>query len=271
MDQELASRITEGQGLLEQLTALQEQERRTWSIMPDIVTLRDKYYTWNEYNEQLLRSRFSTPKLANSYRTFSAVGGDLSEQQRLTMLERDINRQLRKLGSVRQQLGLYKAPATSASEDGSVRPTIGDKIFIVHGHDSDIKLQTAQFIERITGKRPIILHEQADSGRTVIEKFEAHASEAGFAIILLTADDEGKAKGAANLNPRARQNVVLEFGYFMAKLGRGRVVALHEAGVELPSDVSGVLYKSLAGNWHTGLAQELKAANIEIDFSRLFS
>ena len=116
----------------------------------------------------------------------------------------------------------------------------------------------------------MILHEQAASGRTIIEQFEKHASEAGFAVILLTADDEGKAKGAAQINSRARQNVVLEFGYFMAKLGRDRVVALHEAGVELPSDVSGVLYKSLAGNWHTDLARELKAAGIEIDYSKLF-
>jgi predicted nucleotide-binding protein len=100
----------------------------------------------------------------------------------------------------------------------------------------------------------VIPHEQADSGRTIIEKFEEHASDAGFAIVLPTADDLGKAKDATRLNPRARQNVVLEFGYFMAKLGRGRVVALHEAGVELPSDATGVLYKSLAGtgtqSWH---------------------
>ena len=147
---------------------------------------------------------------------------------------------------------------------------LGDTVFIVHGHDGDIKLQVAEFVEKVTGKRPVILHEQADAGQTIIEKFEKHASEAGFAIILLTADDEGRKKSAASLNPRARQNVVLEFGYFMAKLGRGRVVALHEAHVELPSDVSGVLYKSLAGNWHTGLAQELKAAGIDIDFSKLF-
>lgn len=55
----------------------------------------------------------------------------------------------------------------------------------------------------------------------------------------------------------------------MAKLGRGRVVAIHEADVELPSDVSGLLYKSLSGNWHTELAREL-AAHIEIDFSKLY-
>ena len=157
----------------------------------------------------------------------------------------------------------------SATQAGSENPQIGDKTFLVHGHDGDTKLQVAEFIERITGERPVILHEQADSGRTIIEKFEEHASEAGFAIILLTADDVGKAKGADQLNPRARQNVVLECGYFMAKLGRGRVVALHEAGVELPSDVTGVLYKSLAGNWHTELAREIKAAKIDVDFSNL--
>ena len=177
---------------------------------------------------------------------------------------------MRKLDSIRNQLRLYKSTEILIGDD-KLSPRFGDKIFIVHGHDGSIKLQVAEFVERITGERPVILHEQADSGRTIIEKFEEHASEAGFAIILLTADDEGKAKGATHLNPRARQNVVFEFGYFMAKLGRGRVVALHEAGVELPSDVIGVLYKSLAGNWYTELAREIKAADIEIDFSRIFN
>lgn len=271
VDQELASRIIEGQGLLEKVAVLQEQERVRWSIRKEFEALRDEYYTWNDYNEQLLRSRFSTTKLADLYRSLGAVGGDGSERQRLTWLERDINRQLRKLDSVQRQLNLYNPPAISASQDGAVSRRIGDKIFIVHGHDGDTKLQVTEFVERVTGERPVILHEQADSGRTIIEKFEEHASDAGFAIILLTADDLGKAKGAAQLNPRARQNVVLEFGYFMAKLGRSRVVALYEAGVELPSDVTGVLYKSLAGNWHTELARELKAADIEIDFSRIFN
>jgi predicted nucleotide-binding protein len=113
------------------------------------------------------------------------------------------------------------------------------------------------------------LHEQPDSGRTIIEKFEDHASEAGFAVVLLTADDVGRARDETTLNPRARQNVVLELGFFIGRLGRGRVVALHEAGVELPSDLSGVLYKPLAGNWHTALAGELRAAKIEVDLGKL--
>ena len=208
--------------------------------------------------------------MADGYRSSGFGGGSGNVHEELSRLERDVNHQLRKLGSIRQQLGLYKSVEISAKGDGSFSPYLGDKIFLVHGHDGNTKLQVAEFAERITGERPVILHEQADSGRTVIEKFEKHASEAAFAIILLTADDVGKAKDATQLNPRARQNVVLECGYFMAKLGRGRVVVLYEAGVELPSDVSGVLYKSLAGNWHTELARELKAAGIEIDFSKIF-
>jgi len=141
----------------------------------------------------------------------------------------------------------------------------GPGIFLVHGHDSAMKLEVADFIERITGRRPVILHEQADQGRTIIEKFEDHASEAGFAIILLTADDEGGVRGTGRLNPRARQNVVLEFGFFIGKLGRSRVVALYEDGVELPSDLQGVLYKKLSGNWQMELTEELSAAGISVE------
>jgi len=268
MDQELAGRHARGGSLLVEVDAA--RARSQWPDRTNVEAIRADFYTWDEYNEQLLRSRFSTRKVADGYRLFGVGGGSGNAQEELAWVERDINHQMRKLDSIHQQLSLYKS-AETATRNGSMSLHLGDKIFIVHGHDGDTKLQVAELVERITGERPVILHEQADSGRTVIEKFEEHASEAGFAIILLTADDEGKAKGATQLNPRARQNVVFEFGYFMAKLGRGRVVAIHEAGVELPSDVSGVLYKSLAGNWHTELARELKAAGIEIDFSKLFS
>jgi predicted nucleotide-binding protein len=276
MDMELEGRIAQGQELVKQIQARQGYVRRGLATLgagqppeiypPSNVALRDKCILWDEYNVQLLRSRFSTGRLASEYRTTNWFG----QAKELGVLADRVKRKVWKLGAIRERLSLYESVEKLAIRDGSVSPYISDKIFIVHGHDGDTKLQVAEFVERITGERPVILHEQADSGRTVIEKFEEHASEAGFAIILLTADDAGKAKNAPQLNLRARQNVVLEFGYFMAKLGRSRVVALYEAGVELPSDVSGVLYKSLAGNWHTGLAQELKAAGIEIDFSKLF-
>lgn len=268
MDQELESQVSQGTELLERAAELNS---RGWPTYSGHVVLRDDYDDWDQHNEQLLRVRFSTEKLANGYMERTSSSVPTNESAKLSFLKHGIEVKLRRLGSIRKRLELYQPVTISTSKDGSVSPRVGGKIFIVHGHDGDTKLQVARLIERITGERPVIFHEQADSGRTIIEKFEELASEAGFAIILLTADDEGNAKGATQLNPRARQNVMLEFGYFMAKLGRGRVVALHEAGVELPSDVSGVLYKSLAGNWHTELARELKAAGIDIDFSKLFS
>ena len=155
------------------------------------------------------------------------------------------------------------------SANGSEATVLGTKVFMIHGYDGDAKLQVAEYLEQVTGESPVILHEQADAGQTIIEKFEAHASEAGFAVVLLTADDLGKAKGATDLWPRARQDVVLEFGFFIGRLGRSRVVALYETGVELPSDLNGVLYKPLTGNWHAELATELRAAGIDADLGKL--
>ena len=282
MDQELADRVIEGAKLLDMATDLMVQLDQNKSVYAGYLTLREKFLQWDTFNEELLSDRFSTGESGLPYRReFVRLAKLTAEKEDVGRLSHIIRLQLLGLSELRDRLGFYKSPeapvswpkpaATPLSQEGQLTSRPGDKIFIVHGHDGETKLLVAEFIERITGKRPVILHEQADSGRTVIEKFEEHASGAGFAIILLTADDEGREKGAASLNPRARQNVVLEFGYFMAKLGRSRVVAIHEADVELPSDVSGLLYKSLSGNWHTELARELEAAKIDVDFSKLFS
>lgn len=97
---------------------------------------------------------------------------------------------------------------------------LSQKIFIVHGHDEGARQTVARFIERI-GFKAIILSEQANQGRTVIEKIEAHG-DVGFAVVLLTPDDIG-GKDADSLRPRARQNVLLELGYFIGLLGRKHV------------------------------------------------
>jgi hypothetical protein len=102
----------------------------------------------------------------------------------------------------------------------------------------------AGFLERL-GLESVILHEKPNEGQTVIEKIEAH-SDVGFAVVLLTPDDVGAAKAdAARLQTRARQNVVLELGYFVGKLKRSRVCALYTSGVQIPSDFSGILYVEL--------------------------
>ena len=118
----------------------------------------------------------------------------------------------------------------------------------------------------------MILHEQANLGRTIIEKFEEHA-QVGFAVALLTPDDVGSLKEEkTNLKSRARQNVIFEFGYFIGKLGRKRVCALVKGDVEKPSDYDGVLYISLndSGGWEMRLIKELKTAGFDVDANRAF-
>ncbi len=145
---------------------------------------------------------------------------------------------------------------------------ISDKVFIVHGHDELLKVRVARFIEKL-GLKPIILHEQANQGHTIIEKIEAN-TDVGFAIILYTEDDVGKSKKeeSKNLNYRARQNVVFEHGYLIAKLSRSRIAPLVSGKVEMPSDISGVVYIESA-NWQIDIAKEMKAAGYAIDFNKV--
>lgn len=141
------------------------------------------------------------------------------------------------------------------------------KVFIVHGHDEALKHSVARIVEK-QGLEAIILSEKTNQGKTIIEKFEAH-SDVGGAICLFTADDMGKAKAETTENPRARQNVVFEAGYFMGKLGRNHVVMICEAGVEIPGDLSGVVYTSKS-DWKTDVLKELKAMGYSIDMNKLF-
>jgi hypothetical protein len=123
--------------------------------------------------------------------------------------------------------------------------------FIVHGHDDSAKLELKNYLQNtLHFVEPIILHEQPNMGRTVIEKFEDHASSACLAFVLLTPDDyAASAEDSNDLKRRARQNVILELGWFLGKLGRsgGRVILLHRGPLELPSDLDGVVYIDISG------------------------
>jgi predicted nucleotide-binding protein len=153
-----------------------------------------------------------------------------------------------------------KTEATSATRTAK-------QVFIVHGHDGEAKESVARFLSTI-GFTPIILHEQPNKGRTIIEKVEAF-SEVGFAVVLLTPDDEGKAKSATQVEPRARQNVLFELGYFIGCLGRDRVCALLRDEVSIPSDFDGVVWTKMdSGNgWKQALGKELEASGYEIDWN----
>ena len=140
------------------------------------------------------------------------------------------------------------------------------KVFIVHGHDSALKHEMARLIEK-QNIEAIILSEQENRGATVIEKIEEH-SNVDAAICLFTSDDLGKEKNDSDLNYRARQNVVFETGYFMAKLKRENVILIAERGVELPSDLQGVMYTH-TDEWKFKVLRELRAIGYNIDLNKL--
>jgi predicted nucleotide-binding protein len=155
--------------------------------------------------------------------------------------------------------------ATLPSPEASAE-TGQPRIFLVHGRDDAAKETVARFLERLN-LRVVILHEQPNEGRTLVEKFEAH-SNVDFAVVILTPDDSGHAASEPeNKMPRARQNVVFELGYFYGLLRRSRVCALHTSGIELPSDLHGVAYVPFEKDWKLLLAREIKAADIPVDLN----
>ncbi|MWA21185.1 hypothetical protein GPJ57_25665 [Burkholderia pseudomallei] len=159
-------------------------------------------------------------------------------------------------------------PVAKLAVTASARP----RVFIVHGHNLAAKYEVQAMLGRL-GLDGVILDEQAGRGDTIIEKFEREADAVAFAVVLLTPDDKGGVVTARadQLKPRARQNVILELGYFAAKLGRGRVCALRQGAVEIPSDYNGVQYLDYdgAGAWKTSLARELRTAGLPVDMNHL--
>ncbi len=159
--------------------------------------------------------------------------------------------------SLEEQLEEYSSHSSVEQASPELTGAPSRKVFVVHGHDAGAREAVARFLEKI-GFEPIILHEQANEGRTIIEKIEAHGN-AGFAVVLLTPDDEGCQKGATPFS-RARQNVLLELGYFVGRLGRKHVCALKRGDLELPSDFGGIVYEAYdGGGWKQALGRELQA------------
>ncbi|EOS20539.1 hypothetical protein C804_06293 [Lachnospiraceae bacterium A4] len=141
------------------------------------------------------------------------------------------------------------------------------KVFIVHGHDGELKESIARLIER-QGIKAIILNEQTNRGATIIEKFERN-SEVAAAICLFTKDDMGKAMNDTDYQARARQNVVFEAGYFMGKLGRKHVIMIADEDIEIPSDLQGVVYTN-SSYWQVEVLKELKEIGFCIDMNKAF-
>lgn len=248
---------------------------------PEQLKLLDKeYQLWDDFNKELIK-KYIVPReneysdkylnVSPSYKTVSdamkmaqlhmgpnALGTKNEIRDRVAILERLIN-----------ILDFLEQENSQDIIDQPNQDVMNNKIFIVHGHDEAVRLHVTRTIEQL-GLEPIVLHEQANSGLTIIEKFETN-SDVGFAIILLTPDDVGNVKTSTDMNPRARQNVIFEMGYFVAKLGRNKVFNLYSEGVELPSDLSGILYTPYDSSkgWQLKLVRELKQAGYNIDANNL--
>jgi predicted nucleotide-binding protein len=267
---ELSDRIKIGEGLhLQEVTSYD-----------DLHALKESFYSWSSYNRELLKQSFNNP--ANSYYkeyTYSGIiiGSSVDNRPILSQLvkeeKNDINKYLTRLKRIYEKVDLLKTEYNDEiqfKEEEKIPTNSFTEVFIVHGHDELAKTETARFIEKL-GLQAIILHEQASSGKTIIEKIENYTN-VGFGIVLYTPCDVGSKKGEEdNLKSRARQNVVFEHGYLIGKIGRENVCALVKDNIEIPNDISGVVYVSMDEYkaWHYKIAKELKNSGYEIDMNKI--
>ena len=176
---------------------------------------------------------------------------------------------VRDLETTKKEFERYIDDFEDVSTNANVKNyiSVNNKVFIVHGHDGELKEKVARRLEQ-QGIEAIILSEQANRGKTIIEKIEAY-SDVHVAIALFTQDDIGVAKKEkGNEKYRARQNVIFEAGYFMGYLGRENVIMITEENLEIPGDLSGMVYTT-KDNWEFEMLKELNAAGMKIDMNKL--
>jgi predicted nucleotide-binding protein len=242
----------------------------------EIEALRDMFFTWGEYTSTLLQNSFEVKGVLtlspNNEFTASDIdiidlkfGAPKTPEHIRMAVTSTLDKKLRVLESIRGRLNIWAQTPTPIAREIS-----GEAIFLVHGHDHGAREFVRGFLERCTSREIIVLDEKAGGGADILGKLLTHAQKAAYAVILLTGDDEGRAIGAGDLQPRARQNVILELGLFIGLLGRERVIALYEPGVEIPSDYLGVTYVELDRNkaWRIGLVSELRVAGIEASIDK---
>jgi predicted nucleotide-binding protein len=167
-------------------------------------------------------------------------------------------------GSMRRTFEADMAPEPTYAK--LTLPTQRNKVFLAHGHDATTRMLVERFIEKM-GLETIVLANQPGQSMTIIEKFEKYAAEVNYAVIVITPDDVGGLQPGLTANAqqeRARQNVIFELGFFVGRLGRGKICLLRKGNVEMPSDLHGVSDISIGegSSWSFKLADELRAAEI---------
>lgn len=250
------------------------QRRSDW-IQEALDQFRIDVQVWHSYSAELLRSIFTNSQF---YAEFNYFAGNVFKA--LTTLPEEwegdkysLRQRITRLKSIKKRLPLLEmdlSPTANNSATKTGASMNNRAVFLVHGHHEESKQSVARLIEKLD-LEAVILDEQTSAGKTIIEKFEHH-SDVEFAVVLLTPDDVGASNSeSANLKARARQNVVLELGYFIGTLGRDRVAILCVPGVELPSDISGLLpiEYDKSGSWKFRLAREMQVAGLRVDLNEV--
>lgn len=271
------SKVEFNNGLDERITIGEELYNRPVKTQAEFTKNKQDFYSWSDYNSEYLKQAFN--KENNEYRKsyndagsfFGVISGGTSLAQELIDFKEKIDKKVSNLKRLRAKTDLLKSSSVEAVVSKTdVVKLDKSQVFIVHGHDEEAKSKTARFIEKL-GLKPIILHEQASSSKTVIEKIETY-SNVGFGIVLYTPCDIGaKDEENPNLKNRARQNVVFEHGFLIGKIGRQNVCALVKGEIETPNDISGVVYvkMDIDDAWHLKIARELKNSGYEIDMNKV--
>lgn len=221
-------------------------------------------------NNEIIDIRYTLSKLDEWYSENQRYIQDnefVTNSRSHIKIEKDIQTYLKEINDYEETSHI------KADRDGFMELNIDkNKVFIVHGHDSEAKTEVARFVEKL-GLEAIILHEQASSGNTIIEKIEEY-SNVGFGIVIYTPCDVGNSvRNKEKLNSRERQNVVFEHGYLIGKIGRKNVCALVKGDIETPNDISGVVYINMDSNkaWQTHILKEMKKQGYQIDANVLFN
>ena len=259
---------------------LKKQIKKAEELLVNRPIITSDHTAWNNTTRDYLIKTFGSksPNVnavihASSSKGLSMGMGDAEFEKYMASI---IENQIKMLGSCIEQLEteieLSEGEEEIDEQNIPKEISFSNKVFIVHGRNQGIKEAVARFVEKL-GLEAVILHEKPSKGRTIIEKFSDY-SDVHFAIVLLTADDIGKGNDSSeDFKPRARQNVIFELGYFIGKLGRSRVCALYEEGVEIPSDYQGVIFIRLDSQerWKYDVIRELLAAGFNVDANKIFS
>jgi len=267
--------------LVTQITKGQEIAGQLINTRDDLKKADADYQQWSALNAQLLKQLFTTDE---QHRSYAGIGGGFIGGGRPTLaaeiedFREKVQEKVQRLKNIEGQLNVIPEPADGSisairaeSSSNHRAATVSNKVFVVHGHDQLARASVDAFLRKVK-LEPVILSEQAPVGMTIFEALE-HYGDCQFAVVLFTPDDVGGTRDMPpdHFKPRARQNVVLEYGYFAARLGRPNVCALVKTDVERPSDMDGLLYIAMdeQDGWQLRLARAMSQQGLPVDGAAL--